>query len=235
MQADSINNTVQLGHSLGEFGWNKGRAKALLGVWLLLLVICLPLSLVLIGLPGFIASAYFVYRSLRRLKDTKPVIILYQDGLVDCRQGQPVITRYQDITNLFLSVVVRQGILNYVVTLETHNKKKIKIDEHVADISHLRTLLEEQLVQLQLPNAIASYRQGQPLKFGPLTLTQEGLSVGKRMLPWTEFEAADVQRRGNYVVFFIRQKDHKNDWYTTSRDIFPNLALFFALVSSLTK
>lgn len=234
MSSNQYDGFGQLGSLVAGFGWNKGRAKALLAIWLFMFFLSLPMSLILVGLPGLILSIYFSYRSFQRLKGTKPAILLYQQGLIDCRKGTPAIVRYEEIKKLFLSVVITNGVLNYIVTLETKNVGKIKIDEHVANLDRLKALLEEQLIQLQLPALIANYQQGYAIEFGQLTLNQEGLLVGKRMLPWSEFESAEVKRRSNTVDFFIRQKGSQKDWYYSPRDIFPNLALFFAFINYLT-
>lgn len=233
MSLNQLTIPEDLGHAIGEFGWNKGRAKFLVGAWIFIFLISLPIALFLIGLPGLIASIYFIQRSLKRLRSKEPVILVYQHGLVDRRQKTADIIRYEEIKNLLLSVVVINGVLNYVVTLETQTGRKIKIDEHVANVDHLRTLLEEQLLQLQLPATIAAYLQGTPIVFGNLTLTQAGLSAGKRTLLWSEFDSADVQRQYKSVEFIIRQKGSQKNWFTAPRDTFPNLALFFALVNSI--
>jgi hypothetical protein len=231
MSTNQFDGSGQLGIVLGEFSWNKGRAKFLLGVWIFMFLISLPTALFLLGLPTLILSIYFIYRSFQRLKGTKPIILLYQQGLIDCRKGTPEVIRYDEIKNLFLSVVRTNGVLNYLVTLETKNVGKIKIDEHVANVNRLRALLEEQLIQFQLPAIIANYQQGDAIEFGRLILTQEGLLAGSRILPWSEFDSADIQRRYKTVDFFIRQKGNKNDWFYSPRDHFPNLGLFFALVN----
>lgn len=223
----------QLGHLLGEFGWNQGRAKFLLGVWLFLFLLSLPLSLVLIGLPGLIASAYFVVRSFKRLRQTKPILLVYQHGIVDQRKGTAAITYYQDVKNLFLGVVVINGVLNYLVTLEPQQGQKVKIDEHVANVDRVRTLIEEQFVGLHLPAAIAAYQEGTAIEFGSLKVTQAGLVAGKRTLPWADFATVDVQRNAGFVGVVIRQKGSQKEWFTAARDTFPNLALFFALVNYL--
>ena len=229
-----LDDSGQLGSVLGEFGWNKGRAKALLVVWIVMFFISLPTSFLLFGLPCLILSIYFIYRSFQRLKGTKPVIVLHQQGLIDYRKGTPEVIRYVAIKKIFVSVVSRNGILNYLLTLETQNVGKIKIDEHVANVDRLRVLLEEQLIQLQLPALIANYQQGKAIEFGHLTLSQEGLLAGSRMLPWSEFELADVQRRYKTVDFFIRQKGSQKDWFYSPRDTFPNLGLFFAFINYIT-
>lgn len=224
----------QLGSLLGEFGWNKGRAKAVLTIWLFMFFLSLPMSLALFGLPVLILSSYFSYRSFQRLKGTKPVILLYQQGLIDCRKGTPEIIRYEEIKKLFLSVVITNGVLNYIVTLQTKTVGKLKIDEHVANIERLKVLLEEQLIQVQLPALIANYQQGNAIEFGQLTLAQKGLLAGSRMLPWSEFESAEVKRSSKSVYLFIYQKGSKKEWCCFSRDDFPNLALFFAFINSIT-
>lgn len=234
MSSNQFDGFGQLGSLLGEFGWNKGRAKAVLVIWSFMFFISLPMSLILLGLPGLILSIYFSYRSFQRLKGTKPVILLYQQGLIDCRKGTPEIIRYEEIKNLFLSVVITNGVLNYIVTLETKNVGKIKIDEHVANVDRLRALLEEQLIQLQLPALIANYQQGNAIEFGQITLTQKGLLAGSRMLPWSEFESADVKRSYKTLGFFICQKGSQKDWYYSTRDEFPNLGLFFAFINYIT-
>jgi hypothetical protein len=234
MTSNQFENFGQLGNLLGEFGWNKSRAKALFIIWSLMIFISLPMSLLLLGLPCLILSIYFSYRSFQRLKRTKPVILLYQKGLIDCRKGTPDIVRYEEIKNLFLSVVITNGVLNYIVTLETQNVGKIKIDEHVANVDRLRVVLEEQLIKLQLPTLMANYQQGNAIEFGQLTLTQEGLLAGSRMLPWSEFESAEVKRSYKTVGFFICQKGSKKDWYYSPRNEFPNLGLFFAFINYIT-
>lgn len=224
----------QLGSQLGEFGWDKGRAKAVLGIWIFMFFISLPMSLIFVGLPSLILSIYFSYRSFQRLQGTKPVILVYQQGLIDCRKGTPAVIRFDEIKELFLSVVRTNGVRNYIVTLETQNVGKLKIDEHVANIERLKVLLEEQIIQIKLPVLIANCQQGNAIEFGQLTLTQEGLLAGKRMLPWSEFESVDVKRSYKSVYLFIYQKGSNKEWFCFSRDYFPNLALFLAFINYIT-
>ncbi len=230
MSSNQFDRSGQLGSLLGEFGWNKGRAKALLIAWILVFFISLPA--LFMGAP--LLAIYIIYRSFKRLKGTQPVISLYQQGLIDCRKRTPKIIFYGDIKKLLLSVASTNGILNYLITLETQNQGKIKIDEHVANVDRLRALLEEQIIQIQLPALIANYQQGNVIEFGQITVTQEGLLTRKRMLPWSEFESVDVKRSYNLVNLLIYQKSSKKEWCCFSRDYFPNLALFFAFINYIT-
>lgn len=224
-------NFDNLGHKLGEFSWNKGRAKGILWIWVFMLFPSLLFSLFLIGIPGLIASIYFIQRSVKRLRSTQPAIAVYQQGLVDNRQGQPQTIRYEQIKNIYLTVTVINGVFTYVITLELKNGQKLKIDEHVANINDLRILLEEKLVEQQLPDAIATYKEGNSINFNNLQVSQAGLSTGKKTLAWSELESADIQRSANSVYLKIRQKGNSSDWAAQPRDTFPNLGLFFALMN----
>lgn len=228
MNAENFND---LGHKLGEFSWNKGRAKGVLWIWIFLLFPSLLFSLFLIGLPGLILSIYFIYRSVKRLRAIEPAIVVYQQGLVDNRQAPSQTIRYEQIKNIYLAVKIINGVFTYLVTLQLKNGQKIQIDEHVANINDLRILLEEQLVKQQLPEAIATYQQGETISFNSLQVSQAGISTGKKTLPWAELESAEIQRISNNVYLKIRQKGNNSDWELQARDTFPNLGLFFAIVS----
>lgn len=223
---------LQLGHLVGEFGWNKDRAKAVLSIWLFLLFFGLILSIFLIGIPILILAIYYVYQSFSRLISKKPVISIYQNGLVDHRKDTSRKILYEQIKNLYLSVQSVNGVLNYLVTLETHDQGKLKIDEHVGNIDRLRTLLEEQFVTHRLPVVLAAYQQGTPIDFAELRVTQSALIFGKKTLPWSEIDSIDIYK-SQLVFVRVLQKPDKKEWFAKSRDYFPNMALFFALINAI--
>lgn len=223
----TLNNHHNLGHLLGEFGWNKGAARAVLFIWIVLFFPGLLLSLALIGLPIVILAIYSIYQSCVRLLARKPVLLVYENGLIDGRKGSLEVIRYEEIKNLYISLVLS----NYVITLETHNKKKIKINEHIANVDSLRILLEQQFVRQKWSSAIALYQQGNSIVFDNLQVSQAGLTAGKRILPWEEFGTTDIQRIGKFVYLMIFQKDNKKEWGCVRRNNFPNIALFLALVN----
>jgi hypothetical protein len=229
----NLGERTNFGNLIDSFGWNKGRAKVLLWTWSVLLLFSLPLSLILLGLPCAIASIYFVYRSLRRLISKKPIVSIYERGLIDDRGGSSQIINYQDIKNVYISIVRTVGVVNYIITLETHNKKKIKIDEHVANIDVLRQQLEQQIVRQQFPATIAAYQSGETLVFNSLQVHRSGLSVKKKTLPWSEFGSASIQQVGNSVFFVIYQRD--KEWMCFSRNYFPNIALFCTLTNYISE
>lgn len=222
----NLNNNHNLGHLLGEFGWNKSAARTVLFIWIFLLFPGLLFSFFLVGLPVVILSIYSIYQSCVRLLASKPVLLVYEQGLIDGRKGSLQVIRYEEIKNIYISLVLS----NYMITLETTNKKKIKINEHIANVDNLRILLEQQFVRQKWSDALALYQQGNSIVFDNIQISQAGLATGKRLLPWSEFGTTDIQRIGKFVYLMIFLKD-KKEWVSVRRNSFPNIALFLALVN----
>lgn len=223
----SSGNNNNLGNLLGEFGWNKGITLYILVIWTVIFFPSLLLALSLFGLPTLILSIYSVCQSFIRLLTIKPVLLVYEYGLIDRRKRSIKVIRYEEIKKIYISAVM----FRYLITIETHNKKKIKINEHLKNVDHLRIILEQQIVQRQLPEAIELYEQGNSIAFDQIQISQAGLMIGKRTLPWSEFGTADIQRIDKFVYLMIFQKDCKQEWGAVRRNMFPNIALFMALVN----
>jgi hypothetical protein len=73
----TLNNHHNLGHLLGEFGWNKSAARSVLFIWIFLFFPGLLFSFFLVGLPVVILSIYSIYQSCVRLLASKPVLSLF--------------------------------------------------------------------------------------------------------------------------------------------------------------
>jgi hypothetical protein len=94
--------------------------------------------------------------------------------------------------------------------------------------------LQERVAQHQLPSAIATYSQGLPVSFQQLAVTPDGIVMGKRSLPWQDFDSATVSqsrtRKHIYTFIEIKQKGQQKPWAMLDQTTFPNMALFFALL-----
>jgi hypothetical protein len=224
----------EFGHLLGEFNWHKPKAKRLFVIWSLMIFPALVSWLFLVGIPATVLAVYFARRSWKRWRSPQNVVLLYQHGLVDRRKSQPVILSYDDVQSLFITIVRLANVTSYIYTIHTKDNRQIQFDEHLAQIKDIGHILQEQIAQHQLPEAIATYKQGLPVSFKQLTVTSDGVAVGKRFLPWTEFDSAMVlqTRTRKYLHTFIeiKQKNQQNAWALLDQKTFPNVSLFFALL-----
>lgn len=229
--------TSQLGCLLGEFNWHKPKAKRLFVIWSLMVFPALISCLFLVGIPATFFSIYFARRSWQRWRSPKSVVLLYQHGFVDQRRSQPVMVSYADVHTLLIAVIRLAGTTSHIYTIQTKDNRQIQFDEHLAQIKDLGHILQEQVVQHQLPEAIATYSQGLPVSFKHLTVTSDGIIMGKRHLAWQELDSATViqTRTRKYVHIFIeiKQKDQQKPWALLDQKTFPNMPLFFALLDHI--
>ncbi len=92
VNVDRIAEEHQLGNLVGEFRWNKSRAKLLLYIWLFLLPIIALATFFITSEPvelgygiggiALLICLYLVYRQTRKLKKKK-VLSVYEQGLID--------------------------------------------------------------------------------------------------------------------------------------------------------
>ncbi|MBE9180619.1 hypothetical protein IQ268_18820 [Oculatella sp. LEGE 06141] len=225
------------GHLLGEFNWHKSKAKRLFVLWSLMVFPSLISCLFLVGIPATFFSVYFAHRSWRRWRSPQTVVLLYQHGLVDQRKPQPVILPYADVDTLLIAVTRLANVTSHVYTLQTKDKRKIQFDEHLAQIKDLGQILQEQVAQQQLPEAIATYNRGLPISFKQLAISPDGMSRGRQHLSWQDFDGATViqsrTRKHVHVFLEIKQKGQQKPWALLDQATFPNLSLFFALLNHI--
>jgi hypothetical protein len=235
--------SVELGHLLKEFDWDRPKAKRLFILWSLMVFPSLVSCLFLVGIPATIFSIYLARRSWKRWRlpqrgkgsaSSHPPVSLYQHGFVDQRQSQSVVVSYTDIQTLLVAITRLARVTSHIYTIQTKDNRKIQFDEHLAEIKELGYLLQEQVVQHQLPAAIATYNQGLPITFNRLVVTSSGITVGKQSLSWQEFESVEViqtrTRKYIHVFVVIHQTHQQKPWALLDQKTFPNIALFFALI-----
>lgn len=233
----------QLGRPTAEYGWNRGRAKLLLWMWGFLLFPALLSSLVIVGLPLLGLSIYIIVRSLRRLSAGK-VLFLYEHGFIDQRdRKQPKIISYDHIKSVRMATTKVRITLFWRMTLhvcmvDMRDGTQLKYTDDWQKIEQISALLQERVTAYQLPYAIATFNQGMPLEFGSLHLHQEGLSLGKKMLSWSELEQIELvpSRWGSYLSINSRDsyKGGKlRNWAWMSLGIVPNLQLFLTLIRQI--
>lgn len=100
--------------------------------------------------------------------------------------------------------------------------------------SHLRELgktIEQESARYLLPQAIAAYNAGQPIKFGNMSVSFSGVSDGRKMLSWSELKSFKVDENNGAIA--IRKQGKWLNWSNISLSKTPNVLVFEALVNSI--
>ncbi|MBE9070350.1 hypothetical protein IQ260_27275 [Leptolyngbya cf. ectocarpi LEGE 11479] len=228
---------AELGHVIGEFGWNKKRARFLLTLHGLLLPVTLIACLFLIGIPAFFLSLWLVIRSTRRLKSSQTIVSLYEKGLIDNRNDQSLLLLYRDISKIYTSIVSGGGQTFYDYTVHTHSAKPSKFGIDIANPKQFGDAIWEGMLATQLQQHLTDLDNGASISFDRLNLSAKGLALPNQTLDWQDFGHAEIKRSkiGKRVThrLEIYQKDQSRLWATFERNQFPNLFLFFNLVERI--
>jgi hypothetical protein len=94
-------------------------------------------------------------------------------------------------------------------------------------------LVEQNIIQRKLPEALNALRAGHPVDFGELRLDSLGLVLdqGRKTLAWSDLLRITAERD----TIIIRQKGHRSAWATLSITETPNAVILFALLRSLNE
>ncbi len=71
-----------------------------------------------------------------------------------------------------------------------HDGTEVVIREWYKEINELGNTLYESMTHHQLPQAIEKLRRGETLDFETMTLSQEGIQVEKKLIPWSDIKSA---------------------------------------------
>ncbi|MEM7062170.1 MAG: DUF6585 family protein [Cyanobacteria bacterium P01_B01_bin.77] len=233
--------TAEMGHIIGEFGWNKKRAKLLLIIYG---IIALPISLMsCLFIVGFFSSPvvlWLIIRSICRLKSSRIIISLYEKGLIDNRNGDASPLFYRDISKIYVSPVSMGGQTFYDYTVHTYDgSKPIKFSIEIANTKQFGEAIQEGILATQLQQHLIDLENGASIPFDRLSLSAEGLAFRKKKLDWQDFSHAEIKRNrvGKSVTHWLEiyQKGQSRVWKNFERNRFPNLFLFFNLVDHLSQ
>jgi hypothetical protein len=97
------------------------------------------------------------------------------------------------------------------------------------EVAQLGRIIETAVTRAQLPKAIDLFNSGQPVSFGPLSVSRTGITDGDQILPWNEIEwvrtysgKVSVKKSGKWLA-----------WGKADVSQIPNYFVFNALVQTI--
>ena len=129
-------------------------------------------------------------------------VCLYEHGLAYIDQKGEHTWRWQEIDALVAKVQSVHGhyggvssgtFMTYHYELYTGGKKVLSLDTRYADVKELGDVLTQKTAEVLLPRSIQDLRQGTPVTFGKITVSRQGISQGKKVIPWNTIRKVDVQ------------------------------------------
>lgn len=110
-------------------------------------------------------------------------------------------------------------------TIQQHDGSRFALSELDVSLKAFSTILREQVTPLQLPALLSVYQSGQTLPFGPLHVSQEGITMGARLLPWGQVKSVSLEENQLAIYGIIQRQP----WSKLAAARVPNLFMLFAL------
>ncbi|NWF67641.1 MAG: hypothetical protein HXY40_01005 [Chloroflexi bacterium] len=159
---------------------------------------------------------------------------VYSNGLARVKGSKVEALRWDEVRSIWQSIthyqrygrVVRSV---YVYTLQTADGRKLKFSNEINGIAALGQTLQTEVNKRVFPQAMLTYQAGQPVQFGAFSISKEGINYGKKFLPWSEVEGAQVQ--SGFVTF--KKQGKWFNWANVPAGSIPNLFVFLALIDNI--
>ncbi|HEU5200632.1 MAG TPA: DUF6585 family protein [Ktedonobacterales bacterium] len=159
-------------------------------------------------------------------------VYLCAKGLVQVKGKRVDVVRWDQVEWVVDHVVRRAYSLNNIplAKFTTHVYKvrrtdgvKLTFRDSLRNVESLGETMVWATTRHLIPRAIATYNSGVPVPFGDLTVSKEGISKGKKLLPWDRYDHYEI-KEGDVLLWA------KGKFFVWKR--FPERKLHNALVFS---
>ena len=162
------------------------------------------------------------------------------------QMGQPIVFGPLTVTSeglshqshlLLWSEMKRIKIVCGTIEIKKHGKRFDWVSVKLVDVPNIEVFkrlvqhVTSEAARQLFPAILSSYQMGQPIVFGSLTVTPEGLSHGSRMLPWTRITTRSI--RPDEISdsrLIIREPGKRFVWASVDLADVPQIEVFWMLV-----
>ena len=123
----------------------------------------------------------------------------------------------------------RRGTAYAALDLRLDDGRRLLVTRTLADLDDLVDLVKRRALPALLEGCRQRFNRGEPLSFGPLSLTSVGVQAGKKCIQWGEVQAAEVHA-GRLV---ITARGPGGTRVQTAADRVPNIDVCVQLVRLL--
>lgn len=187
-----------------------------------------------VGLLSLAGGAWAVWT---HRQEQAMAVQAYVDGLVWQKNGRTTTMRWDEVLDLSALALYNKQLRRtfYTYTLKDAAGQTMRLNltpGHLDQAEQLADLIQQEVTRRQLGRAITALKAGQPVHFGPLTITNEGIENGRKHLPWSQFAGAAISLQGHFVV---RAHQQTLNWTRVDMVKMPNVFTFVVLAQHLSK
>jgi hypothetical protein len=210
---------------LGTFGWIIASHQSLsMGAF--------------VGVFGLLFLGMGVYRFFLALTNLSNRALVFVDGLSVTQKGATSVMRWTEISAVWQNK--HRVSHNYITIIDVHkytierqDGSKVVVDKTYDKIGELGLAIQQAVTRLKLPDAREALSRGESLPFGPVTISREALTFGKKVFPWSD--TYDVSVWESQIRIRTSRATFGVTAFGPSVSSVPNVHLFFVLVNEILR
>ncbi len=192
------------------------------------MVVFLLVGLLFLGGAFYFAFLPVIYRSWH--------VYTCTDGFVSVRGSKVEAFRWDQIEAMWHAVTRHSTYGVYTGTTHRYTIRRkdgvqVVLNDHLADVETLGNTISRALTDCLLPQVISAYNAGSTITFGPLSISLQGASNGRELLPWSQIKELRLNR--GFVT--VRKEGKWLTWSSIRVANVPNIFVFMALVDYVLK
>ena len=197
--------------------------------YLFYILIAIPIVAIIYGISALVNSNLRVYQ--------------FENGLIRAKGEQIDGIRWDAVAFVIQNVrrrgyyyawggVIAAALANrngtpHSVTVQRNDGAVFKFNGTLQHVGQLIQTIQTAVLQAHMPRAMAAYTAGSPVTFGPLTLSLQGLSNGRDLLPWNEVQSVDI-KQGQVIV---KKVGKTFSWANINIGKIPNVLVFMSMIN----
>ncbi len=235
-----------------QLGNHKATYKAsmngmMLGVLFLIISILLLLffiyriydvvSTILLCICIFIIFIIGLFLFVQTYQDRMLRVFIYDSGLIYVGRASHQTIHWQNVQAVWHKVTTQGAdasrTTSHSYTVNCTDGTQLRLDPMtIADLQLLGQSIEVQTARHLYPTALDTYQMGQDVVFGPLTVTQRGLSCESKFLAWMEMESIRIDKENGYIA--VRKQGMRFRWGAANMADVPNVEVLRMLIQHIT-
>ncbi|WP_144125004.1 DUF6585 family protein [Catellatospora sichuanensis] len=174
-------------------------------VWIAATILWAITAPCLLGFLWVLLRSPAVSRRARQFR-----VHVFEHGWVWARRSGTEAYRWDEVQALFANLAVFTAEVGsrtpYGIRIAAVDGRRMEIWQVHVDMARFGRLLTARVAQAQLPKAMAYFDKGNPVTFGDLTVTDDGVAFQGILTPWSEIGGVEIDHTDqSYLSLVDRQ------------------------------
>jgi len=109
--------------------------------------------------------------------------------------------------------------------------RQVVLNDRITNVERPGNVISDMVTRVRLPEAIAAFKAGSTVTFGPLSVSMQGVSNSKELITWDQIK----EFRVNNGTVIVKKEGKWLSWSSIQVANIPNFFIFLALVNAIMK